>query len=336
MKDIRIGGIRILPGERKKISLELARLYDFTEMSIPVEVVRGRKPGPVMFVSAALHGDEISGVEIIKRLLTHKALHNISGTLVAVPIVNVFGFVHKSRYLPDRRDLNRSFPGSDKGSLAALLAHKFMKEIVEKCDFGIDLHTGAIHRTNFPQIRVNLEDKEAKRLAYAFGAKVVIHSTPIEGSMRQSALAKKIPVIVYEGGEALRFDEPMIKQGLNGILSVMQGIGMIPSKKEKAKKKEAFIAHSTTWVRAPQSGILQSFHELGSFVKKDELLGVISNPLGEHTIDVYAAKTGMIIGASVLPLVNEGDALFHIASFEETKFQEPMDPSDAVAVPELM
>lgn len=333
MKDIRIGGVRILPGERKKISLELARLYDFTEMSIPVEVVRGRKPGPILFVSGALHGDEINGVEIIKRLLNHKAIQNISGTLVAVPIVNVFGFVHKSRYLPDRRDLNRSFPGSDKGSLAALLAYKFMKEIVEKCDYGIDLHTGAIHRTNFPQIRVNLQDKQSARLAHAFGAKVVIHSSPIEGSMRQSALAKEIPVIVYEGGEALRFDEPMIKQGLFGILSVMQHLGMVPGKKEKAKK-EAFVAHSTTWVRAPHSGILRAFHELGCFVKKDELLGVISNPFGEHTIDVVATRTGMVIGTTVLPLVNEGDALFHIASFEEAKIQEPMDPADAVVPPD--
>lgn len=334
MNDFRIGGVRILPGERKKLSLELARLYDFTEMSIPVEVVRGKKPGPVLFVSGALHGDEVSGVEIIKRLLNHRSLQNISGTLVAVPIVNVFGFVHKSRYLPDRRDLNRSFPGSDKGSLAALLAYKFMKEIVEKCDCGIDLHTGAIHRTNFPQIRVDMKDKEALRMAYAFGAKVVIHSTPIEGSMRQSALAHKIPVIVYEGGEALRFDEPMIKQGLQGIISVMEYLGMVAGK-AKDKKKEAFVAHSTTWVRAPHSGILHSMCRMGDMVQKDVLLGVISNPFGEHTIDVLATRPGMIMGASLLPLVNEGDALFHIASVETTKTEEPIEPADAAVAREL-
>lgn len=336
MKEIRIGNVDVYPGERKKINLDLARLYDFTEMSIPVEVVRGKKPGPTLFVSGALHGDEINGVEIIKRLLNHKALSSIRGTLIAVPIVNVFGFVHKSRYLPDRRDLNRSFPGSDKGSLAAILAHKFMTEIIEKCDYGIDLHTGAIHRTNFPQLRVNLKDEETERLAHAFGAKVIIHSSPIEGSMRQSALAENIPVIVYEGGEALRFDETMIKQGLHGILSVMQWLEMIPSKKIKQKKKEAFVAHSTAWVRAPHSGILRALCELGSVVKKESLLGIISNPFGEHKIEIRSPKEGMVIGASMLPLVNEGDALFHIASFEEAAIQEPMDPNDAVNVPELL
>lgn len=335
MKEIRIGGVDVLPGERRKINLELARLYDFTAMSIPVEVIRGVKPGPTLFVSAALHGDEINGVEIISRLLNHTALGNIAGTLIAVPIVNIFGFVHKSRYLPDRRDLNRSFPGSDKGSMAALLAYKFMTEIVEKCDYGIDLHTGAIHRTNFPQIRVNTKDKASVTLAEAFGAKVIIHSTPIEGSMRQAALAKRVPVIVYEGGEALRFDEPMIKQGLQGILSVMQHLGMIPHKKTKAEHKETFVAHSSAWVRAPHSGILRSKCDLGAFVEKNALLGVISNPFGEFTIEVHASRSGMVIGASMLPLVNEGDALFHIASFESVRVQEPMDPIDTTPRPEF-
>ncbi|HSG06703.1 MAG TPA: succinylglutamate desuccinylase/aspartoacylase family protein, partial [Nitrospiria bacterium] len=211
MDDFTLGGCTLKRGERKRVTLEIARLYDFTETGIPIEVIHGRRPGPVLFICGAIHGDEINGVEIIKRLLGHKSLKKIRGTLIAVPIVNVFGFNTKSRYLPDRRDLNRSFPGSKDGSLASQLAHTFMQEVVSKSTHGIDLHTGAVPRSNLPQVRAFLKDPETERLARAFRVPVIINSNFRDGSLREAARERGIPMLLYEGGEALRFNEPVIR-----------------------------------------------------------------------------------------------------------------------------
>lgn len=317
---IKIGGIEVLKGERKQININVARLYDFTEMNIPVEVIRGQEDGPRLFVCAAIHGDEINGVEIIKRLLKHKSLKNIKGTLIAVPIVNVFGYNTKSRYLPDRRDLNRHFPGSDKGSLAGQLAHTFMTEIVNQCTHGVDFHTGAIHRSNLPQIRADLDDPETNYLAHAFNVPVMINSKLPDGSLREAARERKIPMLLFEGGEALRHDEHVIKSGLNGILTLMDEINMVSFKKgKKADDDKLFIALSSTWVRAPQSGSLKQIKHIGNRVKKGQLLGVISDPFGGNKADVLASCTGIIIGAVTMPLLNKGDAVFHIATFGNSK-----------------
>lgn len=329
----KIGGVAIAPGERKKITLSIARLYDFTEMKIPVEVIRGKKPGPVLFVCAALHGDEINGVDIIRQLLHHPRIRNINGTLIAVPIVNVFGFNDKSRYLPDRRDLNRCFPGSDDGSLGSQLAHIFMTEIVEKSTHGIDLHTGAFHRTNLPQIRANLDDPETKRLATAFGVPVIINASTRDGSLRE-CVAEKMPMILYEGGAALRFDDNVIKTGIKGIISFMRAIDMLPALKKPAKPSpEPFLALSSHWIRAPHSGILLTKRELGEYVHKGDILGYITNPFGDHRTAVESQRSGIIIGMTCLPLANEGDALFHVAtsrkvetSFDSIASQESVDP----------
>lgn len=322
MKDkivIQIGGVDIALGERKQVNLNVARLYDFTEMNVPVEVIRGKEHGPRLFVSAAIHGDEINGVEIIKRLLNHRALKKIRGTLIAVPIVNVFGYNTKSRYLPDRRDLNRHFPGTEKGSLAGQLAHTFMTEIVEQCTHGIDLHTGAIHRSNLPQIRADLDDSETNRLAHSFNVPVMINSKLLDGSLRGAARALKIPMLLFEGGEALRHDEQVIRSALNGILTLMDEIGMVSFKGKKAEDDKLFIALSSTWVRAPQSGSLRQLKHIGSRVSKGQVLGVISDPFGGHKVDIKAGCTGIIIGAVTMPLLNKGDAVFHIASFDNSK-----------------
>jgi predicted deacylase len=185
MKDeLIIDGVTIEKGERKNFEIAVSKLYDHTEMTIPVEVIRGEKDGPTIFISAAIHGDEINGVEVIRRLLSHKKLlSKLRGTLIAVPIVNMFGFNRNLRYLPDRRDLNRVFPGSKNGSLAAQIAYKFMKEVVEKCDYGIDLHTGSAHRFNLPQIRAYLDNPEIEALARAFGVPVILHSNYRDGSL---------------------------------------------------------------------------------------------------------------------------------------------------------
>lgn len=309
-----INKIGIGKGERKRIAIDMGSIYDFTDVKMPVEVIRGKEDGPTLFVSSTIHGDEINGIEVIRRLLSSKFLKNICGTLIAIPIVNIFGFNDRSRYLPDRRDLNRCFPGTKSGSLTSQVAYKFMKEIVEKSDMGIDLHTGAFNRSNHPQIRANISDEITLQMARAFGASVIIDSNLRDGSLRASVAESNIPMILFEGGEALRFDEESIEIGVSGIINVMSEIGMISSKYAKNYCVNPFVARSSSWVRASHSGIHKPHKTLGSFVKKGDILGEISNPFGDHKIFVKAHWSGMIIGKSMLPLANKGDALFHIAS----------------------
>ncbi len=325
-----IGGEKVKRGERRKIFLKIGKLYDNTEINIPVEVIRGKRPGPVLFVSAAIHGDELNGVEICKRLLDLRQLKDINGTLLVIPIVNVFGFNSLSRYLPDRRDLNRSFPGSPNGSLTSRLANIFMTEIVLKSTHGIDLHTGAVHRYNMPQIRAETDDPETLRLAQAFGISVIIKSNLRDGSLRQSGLENKLPMLLFEGGEALRFEENVIRVALDGILSVMHEIGMLDVLRRNRKlKTPPYIAKSSFWMRASRSGIVRSVGRIGQLVHKDEVIAVISDPYGDEIETVVARHEGIIIGALLLPVVHEGDALFHIATFEDPeKVEEALSDYD--------
>ena len=315
-----IGGEAIPVRSRHLVELQLPPLYTHSPLTLPVHVVRGAKDGPRLFVSAALHGDELNGTEIIRRLLRQPALKRLRGTLVAVPIVNLYGLIQHSRYLPDRRDLNRSFPGSETGSMAARLAHIFMTEIVHKCTHGIDLHTGAIHRSNLPQIRANLDDPETARLAESFGVPVLLNSNLRDGSLREAAAEQGIPMLLYEAGEALRFDEVSIRAGVEGIVSVMRCLDMLPPTRRRRKNKhEPFVARSSTWVRAPASGLFRKVCGLGSRVKRGEILGLVDDPFGGNEFEVVATASGIIIGCSEIPLVHEGEALFHIARFEDIK-----------------
>ncbi len=314
-KAITIGDRTISPGERTTVRLPLADLYTGESISMPVHIVCGRRAGPVLFVSAAIHGDELNGVEVIRRLLDRKALSSIRGTLLAVPIVNVHGFLDQSRYLPDRRDLNRSFPGSRKGSIAARMAYTFVNEIVARSDYGIDLHTGALNRSNLPQIRANLEDETTRDFAKSFGVPVIIGANIRDGSLRQCAADRDTPVLIYEAGEALRFDEVCIRAGLRGTLNAMRHIGMLPPRKG-AKLVSPVIASSTSWVRASASGIVTRKAELGARVAKGDRLASIGNPLGAGIMPVTAPFDGIVIGRNNLPLAHEGDALFNVAAFK--------------------
>lgn len=317
LEPLTINGITFAAGTNTTVELPVGRLYTHAPMTMPVHVVKGKKSGPRLFISAAIHGDEINGVEIIRRLLKLPALKRLRGTIIAVPIVNIHGLINHSRYLPDRRDLNRSFPGSEKGSIAARLAHLLMSEIVSQSTHGIDLHTGAIHRVNLPQIRANLDDEETDKLARAFNVPVIISANLRDGSLREAAATHGIPMLLYEAGEALRFDEVSIRAGVKGIVNVMRTLGMLPALRSKsAKKIEPVVARSSSWVRAPDSGMLRAMVPLGSRVKKDTLLGMVADPFGETETAVTSAYNGIVIGRTNLPLVNEGDALFHIARFE--------------------
>ena len=315
-KKLVIGGETILPGERKRISLAVAALFDYTEITIPIEVIRGTQEGPVLFISGAIHGDEISGTEIIKRILQEFKQKKLTGTLILIPVVNVYGFNNKSRYLPDGRDLNRSFPGNLKGSLASRIAHVFMKEVVGKCTHGIDLHSGSNNRTNLPQVRACLDDEETLRLARIFGAPVTISSKLRDGSLREAARKRKVKVLLYEGGQSLRFEESVIRAGVKGCLRVMQSVGMIKAK-APVKKEKCFEAKWSYWLRAPHSGSFRVFKKLGDYVVEGQVVAVISDTFGQEPYELIAGASGVIIGMSLLPLVNQGDAMIHIAVNEE-------------------
>lgn len=310
----KIGNQIILKGERKRVKLEIASLYDYTKINIPIEVIRGLEDGPIMFISAAIHGDEINGTEIIKRISQRIKKKSLKGTLILIPVVNLFGFYNKSRYLPDRKDLNRCFPGTRNGSLGSQIANVFMKEIVSKCTHGIDLHTGAIHRTNLPQIRACIDDHQTKKMALSFGAPVIINSKLRDGSLREAARKKKVNFLLFEGGEALRFQDKIVKAGLNGCLSVMKDIGMLKTFESKTVKNLPFIAQSSYWVRAPHSGSFRILKKPGEHVEAKELLAVVSDPFGENPYNVYSKEAGVIVGLSEIPLVNKGDAMIHIAT----------------------
>lgn len=308
-----LGGIRIAPGERRTVQLPVANLYTSAPVTLPVIVHHGRLPGPKLFVSAALHGDEIIGIEVIRRLLKLAQLDELRGTLLAVPVVNVLGFLHQSRYLPDRRDLNRSFPGSESGSLTARLAHQFLHNVVERCDYGIDLHTGARRRPNLPQIRADLSQPEIHRLAEAFGAPLMLNSTPAAGTLREYAKKKGVPMLLYESSEALRFDETCIRIGVLGVQNVMYALKMLPELPSRPPLRKPLVARSSTWCRAPTSGILRTHVRLGDEVAHGQVLGVIGDPFSDNEVPVPATAAGFIIGQVDLPLVYEGDALYHIA-----------------------
>ena len=316
-KPIEIAGVTVKPGSRQSIDIPLPSFYTNSSVNMPVHVIHGRRPGPVLMVSAAVHGDEINGVEIIRRLLVKKSIDRIKGTLIAIPVVNVYGFVSKSRYLPDRRDLNRSFPGFENGSMASRLAHVVMTQILPHVTHIIDLHTGAVNRENLPQIRAKLRNNpELETLARAFGVPVILNAEFLENSFRAAAFDKGIGVLLYEAGEALRFDEVSIRAGVRGVLQVMIELGMRP-RSRRPRKVESMVANTSRWVRAGQSGILRSLAGTGTKVQQGDLLAYINNPLGENTEELISPISGIIIGKTNLPLVFAGEALFNIASYEE-------------------
>ncbi|MEL6501841.1 MAG: succinylglutamate desuccinylase/aspartoacylase family protein, partial [Cyanobacteria bacterium J06623_1] len=309
---IEIAKETIKPGQLRRIELPVSRLVTQTLVSLPVTVVNGVESGSTLWLSAAIHGDELNGVEIIAQILGRIDPQKLRGTIIAVSIVNVFGFLEQSRYLPDRRDLNRSFPGSENGSLASQLADLFMREIVNRSDYGIDLHTGAVHRTNLPQIRANLEDETTLNCAKAFGASLMMHSTTRDGSLRHAATKKGIPVLLYEAGEALRFDPLAIKVGVAGIMGVMKHLQMYQDDLAPTVG-ESLRADKSRWIRASCGGIFHLLVNLGDRVSKKQELGYITNAFGEAKISVRAKIEGLVIGHVQNPLVNQGDAIVHIA-----------------------
>lgn len=317
----------IAPGSRALVDIPFGKLYTHTELNIGAHVVHGKQAGPVLLITAALHGDEINGVEICRRLLKTPRLNRLKGTLIVVPIVNTYGFVQQSRYLPDRRDLNRSFPGSEKGSLGSRMAYHFTEKILKKCTHAIDLHTAAIHRANFPQVRASAKDKIALRMAESFNAPIIIKAASRDGTLRGVANNLGIPLLLYEAGEALRFDEQSIKIGVRGIVNVMQDLGMLSAKREP--KTGSLFSKKSSWQRAEHDGIARYYVSLGQTVQQGDTLAHIYSPYSEFEVAVTANLSGVVIGRTNLPLVNEGEALFHIA--EVSSLTEAEKTLDAIS-----
>lgn len=314
---MRIHDTDIPAGEHVVVRLPAPKLYNLTPVYLPVHVIRGKQPGPTLCVTAALHGDEVNGIEIIRRLLKKPLLHSLAGTLIAVPAANIYGLLFQDRYLPDRRDLNRSFPGSEKGSLASRFAYLLSHSIFSKATHCIDLHTGSLQRTNYPQIRIDLDSPDVTELAHAFNAPVILSAPLRPGSFREYAKQRSVPYLLYEAGEASRFDEHCIRMGVAGIMGVMRHLKMLPHSTHSASQSRSIVARTSYWVRSPYGGIFIAKKTLGSHVEKGDVLGIVVHPTEAREHEIISPIVGVIIGRSDAPLIHEGAGSFHIACLEK-------------------
>ena len=311
-----IAGKEVAPGTCLDVAFQITTLATGTPSALALRVLHGARPGPAVFVSAAIHGDEIVGTAIIQRLARELDPATLAGTVLLVPVANIFGFMTRTRYLPDRRDLNRSFPGSPGGSLDGQLAHIFHREVLLRCQLGIDIHSAAIHRYNLPQIRIAEGNRRLVELAMAFGAPVIIESPLRDGSLREIAQREGVDMLLMEAGEALRFDRLSIETGVEGVTRVLAHLGMIEADDGLSAVGIPARANRSTWVRSPRGGVAQMVRESGDPVRKGDLLGCVAGLFGEEPQDMVSPIDGIIIGHATLPVVHQGDALFHIAAID--------------------
>lgn len=308
-----IGNARVAPGTGLSVALPVSDLSAGMQAKLELRVLHGRRDGPTVFVSAAIHGDEIVGTEIIRRTIKKLNPKRMAGTVIFVPVVNMFGFISHSRYLPDRRDLNRSFPGTERGSLASQLANLFATEVIGRCSLGIDIHSAAVHRYNLPQIRIAADTPGLHELAMEFGAPVVIESSLRAGSMRAMARDAGVEMLLMEAGEALRFDEFSVRTGVNGILRVLRKMNLIQTKQLGKRAAPSAQATKTVWLRSSKGGICRLVAPSGTKVREGDKVAFVSDIFGDGEEAIVSPVDGIVIGHSNLPVVNQGDALLHIA-----------------------
>jgi len=309
MKEMVINGVRIRPGQSINIEIAIARLPTHTLIDLPVFIDRAKEDGPTVLISGGVHGDEVNGIVAVKRMLEEELFKPLKGTLIYIPLVNVYGFLSNSRTFPDGRDLNRSFPGNNKGSLASQIAHIVTTQIIPNIDYGIDIHTGGRMLANYPQVRVDFKDKVGLELAKVFGTKFVINSNHIDKSFRKEAFKHKKHILVFEGGESMRLDEFAVSEVIQGTKRVLAHLGMI---KEEITFEEPKVMKESSWTRAKISGIFTPIAIPGEAVKKGQVLAKISDPYGQVKVSVKSGSNGYIVGLNNSPVVNAGDALFHI------------------------
>ncbi len=314
-----VGGQAIAAGTAGHLEIPVARLPTGGWQALPISVIHGAKDGPTCWLSAAIHGDELNGVAIIRNVLRAVQPQLLAGTLITVPVVNVFGLMNESRYLPDRRDLNRCFPGSKRGSLAAQLAHLFMQEVVQRCEFGIDLHTGSGGRANLPQIRCDLDDPRTRTAALAFAPPVVLHASLRDGSLRAAARDLGVPVLLFECGEARRFDVDGIRLGTVGCLRVLVALGLLddwPGSVVPSPGAPPFLSYRSHWERARRGGFCEMKTKLGEFVEEGKRIAEIFDASGREQVTVRSSTDGVVIGQVAHALVHRGEAIAHIAEVD--------------------
>jgi predicted deacylase len=321
-----ISGVRVAAGETREIYLKVSESFLSSGIQIPVTVIRGQHPGPTIFVIAAIHGDEINGTDIVRRLIFDIAHEGLSGTVIAIPVVNIPGFLSQSRYLPYHRDLNRFFPGARRGHNADRIAYRIFNEIIRKCDFGIDLHTAASGRSNLPHVRGDMSNPQVRKLARAFGATILVDQPGVRGSLRREATEAGIPTIIFEAGETGRFSRKISMIGLRGVLSVLAEKKMWPtgsgssgtSKNKVTKPPFQVIVKASDWIRAEKGGILDLIVKPGDLIYQGGLVGSILNPFGKTVTQILAPVTGIIIGVTTAPLTIPGTGIVHVARLKKT------------------
>lgn len=305
-------GMDVKPGTQKRLRLEVGESYTGLTVRLPLLVWRAPNPGPTVFISSSVHGDEINGTGTIRALMDEEAdLHLERGALVLLPVVNIMGFERHTRYMPDRRDLNRAFPGSETGSLTARLAHLLATEIIPRCDYGIDLHTAAVRRTNFPNVRADMNDPDCAELAKAFGCSVIVDGGGPEGSFRRCATSMGCPTIILEAGEVWKVERMYLETALRGIKNCLAHLEMIPDEREPGP--DPWVVKSTHWVRAGAGGFLQFHVSPGEFVEKDQVIATNAGLLGREQEQILSPRTGVVIGMTTMPAVSPGDPIAHIA-----------------------
>lgn len=309
MKELVINGVRIRPGQTIHIDIAIARLPTHTLIDLPVYIKRAKEDGPVVLISGGVHGDEINGIVAVRKMLDEEVIHPVKGTIIFIPLVNIYGFLSNSRTFPDGRDLNRSFPGSKKGSLASQIAYILMNDVIPMVDYGLDFHTGGRMLSNYPQIRVDFKDNKGLELAKAFGAHFTLNSPHIDKSFRKEAFKKKKHILVYEGGESMRLDDFAVEEAVLGTKRMLAYLEMI---EQKFEEKPSILIEESSWVRAKVSGIFSSSVKLGDEIKKGQILAKISDPYGQVKIPIKAIHNGHVIGLNNNPVVNAGDALVHV------------------------
>ncbi len=315
-KEITIGGQTVAPGEDKLLSIPIDRLPTGTLIDIPVYVFNAKKSGPTVLVQAGLHGDEINGIEIVRRMIAEKSFKVKKGAIIAVPILNIFGFIHFSRDVPDGKDVNRSFPGTKSGSMASRIAYHYLNQVMHQIDYGIDLHTGGGRRHNFPQIRYTAEDEQSVELAEIFNAPISFASKLIKGSFRNAAFRMKKPTVVFEAGESMRFDDYSIVEGIKGISNVLRHFGMLSDTESTKYEEVNKTIHLNTrrWLRAPTAGMFIPKTTNGSEISKGQVLGIITDTFAKRTKQIKAPFDGYVFCVNHQAVINQGEALFHVGT----------------------
>lgn len=312
---LEILGVTIGAGEHATVNFEVAKLHTQNSISVPIIIERSKKPGPTVLITAGMHGDEVNGVEIVRQLISKGINKPKKGTIICLPVVNVFGFIHMDREFPDGRDLNRVFPGSKSGSLASRVAHKLMTEIVPYADYILDFHTGGADRFNAAQIRIAPKNEVLNELAQIFGAPFIFNTKYIPKSFRNAVSKQNIPIILFEGGKSAHIDSNITNTAVNGVKRVLHYFGMLSSQFKTTKPKKPIVTiKESKWIRAKYSGMFKATIKLNSFVEKGDVLGNITDPYGSFNHFVKAPNSGYIFNINESPIIYQGDAIFHIST----------------------